>query len=140
MENLELYHWIAIVIGVVLFLKLFGKSKGGAIVSRVTADLKVLSPQFQSCRPEAKYLTFKEGKPNKIDIEIENLPLQPGEVLDFYINRKLLSRVEVKRDLEAEFEHWSDEGVDFPHINPGDQLDIAYQNTLVLSGVFQLNR
>ena len=84
-------------------------------------------------------MTFKEGKPHKIEIEVENLPLQAGEFLDFYINRKLLSRVEVKHDLEAEFEHWTDEGVDFPQINAGDKLDIVYQNRVVLSGVFYLD-
>ena len=137
MEFLEQNSWIYVVIGVVLFFKIFGKSKGGTVVNRVNAHLQVLDPRFQACRPEAKYVTFKDGKPNKIDIEIENLPLRAGEVLDFYINRQLLSRVEVQRDLEAEFEHWSDGDVHVPHINAGDQLDIAYQNRLVLSGVFQ---
>ena len=139
MEHFEQYRWIYIAIGVVFFLKLFAKGKGGAVVSKVTADFRVLDPQFQSCRPEARYVTFKEGKPHKIDIEVENLPLQAGEFLEFYINRTLLSRAEVKRDLEAEFEHWSDEGVAFPQINAGDQLDIVYQNRAVVSGVFSLS-
>lgn len=136
MEHFEQYRWIYIVIIAVILLKLFSKGKGGVVVSQVTADLRILDPQFQTCRPEAKYVTFKEGKPHKIDIEIENLPLQAGEFLEFYINRTLLSRAEVKRDLEAEFEHWSDGDVNFPQINAGDQIDIVYQNRAVISGVF----
>jgi len=98
----------------------------------------VLDPRFQTCEAEATYKTFKEGQPHKIDIDIEKLPLQPGEVLDFHINNKQLANVTVDRKLEAEFEHWNDEEVDFPQINAGDKLDILYQNNIVLSGVFVL--
>ena len=132
------FKWVLIIIGVIAFLIIFskGSSKGGVVVNRVKADLNILSPQFAKCRPEASYTTFKEGKPHKIDIEVENLPLQPGEVLDVYINRKLLSRIEVERDREAEFEHWSNEGVEFPQIQAGDKIDFVYQNQAVISGVF----
>lgn len=140
MEFVKQYPWIFIVIGALFFLKfLIKRGKGGSVVTRVTADLQVLDPQFQACETEAKYITFKEGQPDKIDIEIEDLPLQAGEVLDFYINRQLLSRVEVKRNLEAEFEHWSDEDVALPIINAGDQLDIVYQNRPIMSGVCQVD-
>ena len=140
MEFVEQYRWVFIAIGVVFFfILLFKGGKGGRVVTRVTADLQVLDPRFQACVTEAKYVTFKEGQPDKIEIEIEDLPLQPGEVLDFYINRQLLSRVEVKRSLEAEFEHWSDEDVAFPIVNTGDQLDIVYQNRPIMSGIFQVD-
>jgi len=52
----------------------------------------------------------------------------------------LLANVTVDRQQEAEFEHWSDEDVVFPHVNAGDQLDIVYQNNVVLSGVFSLEK
>lgn len=138
MDFILQYRWIFIVLGVILFFKLFGKSKGGTVVSRVRANLQVLDPRFQTCEAEATYKTFKEGQPHKIDIDIEKLPLQPGEVLDFHINNKQLANVTVDRKLEAEFEHWNDEEVDFPQINAGDKLDILYQNNIVLSGVFVL--
>lgn len=129
---------IVAMVFLILFFKIFGKGsgRGGVVVSRVTANLQVFDPRFQGCKPEAKYSTFKEGTPHKIDIEIERLPLQPGEMLDFYINRQPLARVQVERDREAEFEHWSDGEVQFPQINAGDQLDIVYQNNVVLSGIF----
>ena len=140
MEFVEQYRWVFIAIGVVFFfILLFKGGKGGRVVTRVTADLQVLDPRFQACETVAKYVTFKEGQPDKIEIEIEDLPLQPGEVLDFYINRQLLSRVEVKRSLEAEFEHWSNEDVAFPIVNAGDQLDIVYQNRPIMSGIFQVD-
>ncbi len=138
MEFVKQYPWIFVAIGAVVFLRFLIKNgKGGRVVTRVTANLQVHDPRFQACETEAKYVTFKEGQPDKIEIEIEDLPLQPGEVLDFYINRQPLSRVEVKRNLEAEFEHWSDGDVPFPQIKAGDQLDIAYQNRVIMSGVFQ---
>ena len=139
MENLNILIAATVAMVVLtLFFVVFGKGggRGGVVVSRVTADLRPIDPEFKRCRPEAKYSTFQEGKPHKIDIEIENLPLQPGEVLSFYINRQLLANVEVERDREAEFEHWSDGDVPFPQINAGDQLDVVYQNKAVMSGIF----
>ena len=119
------------------FLKMLGRGKGGVVKTRFTADFNVLDQRFATCRPEADYSIFKEGKPHKIEIEVERLPLEPGDTLDVYINRQLLSKITVKRDLEAEFEHWSDDDVPFPQIKAGDVVDIVYQNKLVLSGVFQ---
>ena len=137
MEFNEKYIWVGVAIAVIFFLKLFGKGRGGVVVSHFTADLQILDPRFQACRPDADYCIFKEGKPHKIEIEVENLPLQEGDVLDFYINQKPLARVPVKRDLEAEFEHWSDGDVNFPEIKEGDKVDIIYQGHVIMTGVFR---
>jgi hypothetical protein len=43
----------------------------------------------------------------------------------------------VKSNKEAEFDHWSDEDVDFPVIKEGDELVIRYQGIDALKGTFQ---
>ena len=53
------------------------------VVKRYSADLDVLDERFTDCVKEAEYLIFKPGKPDKIEIEIEKLPLDEGEVLEF---------------------------------------------------------
>jgi hypothetical protein len=113
-----------------------GSGRGGRVITRFTADFKILDPRFQTCRPEGDYCIFKEGKPHKIEIDVERLPLQKGEFLDVYINQQFLSRMTVEADLEAEFEHWSDGEVSFPQITEGDKIDIAYQGNIIISGVF----
>ena len=134
----EIIFAIAALIFVVFFLKMLGggSSKGGRVMTRFTADFDILDPRFQMCRPEADYCIFKEGKPHKIEIEVERLPLQEGDVLDVFINKHPLSPMSVKRDLEAEFEHWSDGEASFPQITEGDKVDIAYQDKIIISGIF----
>ena len=44
----------------------------------------------------------------------------------------------VKNNNEAEFDHWSDEGITFPKITENDLLVVRYQNTDVLKGTFKL--
>jgi len=130
------FHWWYILIGVFLFFIIFGEGKGGIVVKKLTANIEVLDPRFESCEPEADYSIFKEGKPHHIEIEVDRLSIPVGDELVFEINGKLLANVKVERDKEAEFEHWSDEGVDFPVIKEGDELVIRYQNTDVLKGTF----
>lgn len=129
------FHWWYLVVGFLLFI-VFAKGKGGVVVKRFTAHLEILDPRFAECRPEAKYSKFKEGSPDHIEIELENLFLEPGEELEFWLDGELLSEVSVENDHEAEFDHWSDEGVSFPVINGGEELVIRYQNTDVLKGIF----
>jgi len=135
----EILFAIGALIFAVFFLKMLGggSSRGGIVKTRFTADFEILDPRFQACRPEGDYSIFKEGKPHKIEIEVERLPLQEGEFLDVYINQHPLSRIVVKHDLEAEFEHWSDGEVSFPQITEGDKVDITYQNKIIISGVFR---
>ena len=131
------FSWWYVVGGLFLIFLVFGKRKGGVVVRRYTAQLKVLDPRFEGCRPEASYSTFKEGSPDHIDIELEDLTIPVGEELEFMLNGELLATVPVERDREAEFDHWSDEGVDFPAIVEGDELVIRYQGVDVLRGTFQ---
>ena len=131
------FHWWYIVVGIIFFFIIFGKGKGGAVVKRVTANMEILDQRFEGCVPEAKYSTFKEGSPDHIEIEVERLSIQAGEELEFQLNGKTLAKVKVERDKEAEFDHWSDEGVDFPVIKEGDKLVIKYQNVDVLKGTFK---
>jgi len=135
----EILFAIGALIFVVFFFKMLsrGSSRGGRVITRYTADFDILDPRFQTCRPEGDYFIFKEGKPHKIEIEVERLPLEQGEVLDVHINQHPLSRITVKYDLEAEFEHWSDGEVSFPKITAGDKVDIFYQNKIIISGVFR---
>ncbi len=119
------FHWWYIFIGLIFFFIFFGKGKGGVVVKRLTANMEILDQRFDECRPEAEYSTFKEGSPDHIDIEIEQLPIQVGEELEFQLNRKTLANVKVERDKEAEFDQWSDE------------LVIKYQGVDVLKGTFQ---
>ena len=138
MESASQFHWWYIPIILFVLFIMFGKgSKGGMVVKRFIADLKILDLRFKKCRPEAEYIIFKEGSPDKIDIEIENLFLDVGEELELFLNGSSLATITVKRDKEAEFEHWSDE-MDFPVIKEGDELVIKYQNAEVIKGTFRV--
>lgn len=129
------FHWWYLLVGFFLFI-FFGKGKGGGVVKRFSAKMEILDKRFEECRPEVTYAIFKEGSPDHIEIELENLFLEVDEELEFHINGKLLAIVKVKRDREAEFDHWSDEGVDFPVIKGGEELVVKYQNIDVLKGIF----
>lgn len=132
------FHWWYLIIGIVVLFLFFGKSKGGVVVKRLTANMHILDERFQGCEPEADYSIFKEGKPDHIDIEIERLTIPVGEELELQLNGKTFAKFVVKRNNEAEFDYWSGEGVKFPKINEGDELVIRYKNVDVLKGVFQL--
>jgi len=140
MEYFTEFHWWYVPVGIVLAFVFFGKGgKGGIVVKRYTATFEILDDRFKTCRPEADFSIFKEGKPVKLDIDIERLTLPLGDELEFYINGELLAKVPVRkdgRDMEAEFEHYSDEGVDFPHIVEGDELVIRYESADVIKGRF----
>jgi len=132
------FHWWYILIAVVVFM-IFGKGKGGIVVKRFTANMQILDDRFNDCKPDADYVIFKEGKPDNLDIEIERLSIPIGDEVEFHINGKLLAKVNVKGNREAEFDHYSDEGVYFPKINEGDTLVVKYQNVDVMKGTFKLN-
>ena len=139
MEYFSQFHWWYVPLGIVLAFIFFGKGKGGIVRKSFTADFQILDDRFKSCRPEADFCIFAEDQPVKLDIDIERLPLDIGEELEFYINGELLAKVPVKkdgRDREAEFEHYSDEGVAFPHIAEGDELVIRYEGVDVIKGRF----
>lgn len=141
MEYFTQFHWWYVPVGIVLAFAFFGKGKGGIVVKRFTATFEILDDRFKSCRPEADFCIFKEGKPVKLEIDIEDLALPIGDELEFYINGELLAKVPVKKDgrgAEAEFEHYSDEGVDFPHIAEGDEVLIRYGSVDVIQGQFAL--
>lgn len=133
------FHWWYIPIGVIGFFLVFGKGKGGLVVKSFTAKMQILDDRFQGCDPEAEYVIFKEGKPVKLEIEIERLTIPVGDELEFHINGNLLATVLVEQDGEAEFDHYSDEGVAFPAIDAGDELVVRYQNVDVLKGTFELS-
>ncbi|WP_195758362.1 hypothetical protein [Kangiella sp. HZ709] len=134
------FHWWYILVGIILFFILFGKKKGGVVSTRLTASMQVLDSRFQDCKSEADFTSFKNDGPEHIDIEIEQLPLKVNEELEFLINGNLLATVKVKRNLEAEFDHWADEDIEFPMVHDGDELIIVYDNTEVLKGIFRFNQ
>ena len=101
------------------------------------ADFEIFDSRFKGCDLEADYSIFKEGKPHHMDIEVDDLTIPVGDELDFKINGELLAKVKVARDREAEFDHWSDEDVDFPEIKSGDELTIWYEGVMVIKGVFR---
>lgn len=130
------FHWWYVPVAFILLFLVFGKRKGGIVVSRVTAYLEVLDTRFAGCRTEAKYSTFKEGSPDHIEIEVKDLSIPVGDELEFLINGKALAMVKVSPKHKAEFDYWSDEGVDFPIIKEGYELVIKYQGVDVLKGRF----
>ena len=136
MEYLASFHWWYIPLGLFFLILFFGKGKGGIVKERFTAKMEVLDERFRDCRPEADYCIFKEGEPHHIDIEIDNLPLEKGEELRLWVNERKLALVKVKANREAEFDHWSDEDVQFPVIREGDELAVSYEEEDVLKGVF----
>ena len=137
MDYFMQFHWWYILVGIIILFIVFGKGKGGIVVKRVTANMEILDPRFEGCIPECKYSIFKEGSPDHIEIEVEKLSIQVGEELEFQLNGKTIAKVKVECDKEAEFDHWSDENVDFPVIKEGDELVIKYQDVDVLKGTFQ---
>ena len=140
MDFFSEFHWWYVLIPAAAFVLLTGKSKGGVVVQRFDAQLQVLDDRFSGCEPEASYAEFKEGSPDHIEIELENLSLGVGEELELYLNESLLAKIKVEKDREAEFDHWSDEGVAFPKIVGGEELKIRYQGADVLQGVFAASR
>ncbi len=131
------FHWWYIPIALVLLFFLFGRGKGGVVARRLTATIQVLDPRFEHCKVEADYCTFKNKGPDHIEIEIERLPLDPGDELDYYINDEHLATVLVSRGREAEFDHWSDEEITFPVIQAGDTLTVKHQGSDVMHGTFR---
>jgi len=129
------FHWWYLLVVFFLFI-FFGKGKGGVVVKRFTAKMEIFDQRFEECRPEVTYTIFKKGNPDHIEIELENLFLEVDEELKFHINGKLLAIVKVEQDREAEFDHWSDDGVNFPVIKGGEELVVKYQNIDVLKGTF----
>ncbi len=130
------FHWWYLLVAFLLVL-VFGKGKGGVVAKSFTANLEILDERFKHCRPEARYAIFKNGSPDHIEIELDDLFLEAGELLDFYIDGNRLAQVAVKRNKEAEFDHWGDEGVEFPKIAGGEELVIRYKGAAVLKGTFQ---
>lgn len=131
----DFHWWYLLVIGLA-FVLLTGKSKGGVVVKRFDAPLTVLDQRFSDCEPKASYCVFKEGSPDHIEIELEKLSLPVGDLLEFHLDGELLAKVKVEKDKEAEFDHWSDEGVVFPVIQGGERLIVRYQGVDVLEGTF----
>lgn len=133
------FHWWYLLVAFFLLFVIFGKKKGGAVETHVSAELEPLDDRFQNCRPKADYMTFANGSPDHIDIEIKQLPLTEKETLEFRINGKLLAEVPVSPSLKAKFDHWSDEGVTFPAIKSGDELTVVYDSAEVFKGTFKSN-
>jgi hypothetical protein len=136
MDYFMTFHWWYVPVVFILLFIVFGKGKGGLVVTRVTANLENLDHRFAKCPTEAKYSTFKEGTPDHIEIEVKELPIPVGDELEFLINGKTLAMVKVKSNQKAEFDYWSDEEVDFPIIKKGYELVIKYQGADILKGTF----
>ena len=130
------FHWWYVPLLLIVAFLVFGKRKGGVVARRVEARWQVLDARFDGCELDADYNTFRNEGPDHIEIEVDNVPLEPGDTLEFLINGEHLADVEVSRGREAEFDHWSDEDVDFPVIKAGDELLIRYKGNDVLKGVF----
>ncbi|MEN1727478.1 MAG: hypothetical protein AAGJ52_03470 [Pseudomonadota bacterium] len=137
MNSFAEFHWWYVPLGLLALFLLFGKKKGGVVVERLEADFDILDDRFADSRPEADYCTFKAGTPDHIDIELENLPVPVGETVELLLNGSPLATVPVKRNREAEFDHWSDEAVDFPKVKVADELTVRYQGASVMKGVFR---
>jgi len=131
------FHWWYVPLGVVLLFLFFGKSKGGIVVKRFSANMQILDDRFQSCDPKADYSIFKKGKPDHIDIEIQRLTIPVGDELELYLNGEHFATVAVKPNKEVEFDPWGDEGVAFPKVDDGDELVVKYQGDDALKGTFK---
>ncbi|MFK7914030.1 MAG: hypothetical protein AB8B93_08955 [Pseudomonadales bacterium] len=136
MEYFFEFHWWYVLVAFLALVLFTGKRKGGRVVQRFDAELVVLDQRFAGCEPEASYCVFKEGSPDHIEIELENLTLATGEELEFLLDGSLLATVKVEQDKEAEFDHWSDGDVQFPTVQGGEQLTVRYQGADVLQGTF----
>ena len=143
MEYFMQFHWWYLLLPfvlLILFVMLFGESKGGLVVTRYTAQMAILDDRFRGCEPEADYSIFKEDQPDHIDIEIEELNLSAGEELELLLNGTAFTTIKVKKNHEAEFDHWSDGAIAFPQVQADNELLITYKGTPVLQGRFNLRR
>ena len=136
MEYFQQFQWWYIPLGILALFLMFGKSKGGIVVTRVSANLQPLDGCYSSCRSKARYSTFKPGEPDSIDIRVDGLTLEPGTELALELNNKSFATVNVRKKGDIKFDHWSDEGIDFPKIRAGDKLEIIYQGTPIFAGTF----
>lgn len=137
MDYLLAFHWWYLLPVLFFIFLLTGKSKGGTVVGQFIADMQILDDRFHGCNAKARYSIFKEGKPDRIKLVIKRLTIPVGDELRFYINNTLLAKIDVKRNNEAEFNHWSDEDVLFPTLTAGDELVIKYQGVNVIKGIFK---
>ena len=131
------FHWWYGLILLAILVFMFGRGKGGVVATRVTASMQVIDPRFADCRIEADYCTFRNKGPDHIEIELENLPLEPGEKLEILINDAVLAQATVNGRRKAQFDHWSDEGVEFPVVEAGDALRIRHRGADVATGTFR---
>ena len=141
MDYLTQFHWWYVPVLLILLFVFTADSKGGLVQKKFAAVFQILDDRFQGCKPEADFCVFRAGKTVKLEIEVERLAIPLGEELELYINGALLAKVPVKKDgsgAEAEFEHYSDEGVDFPTIVEGDEIVIRYEGIDVITGRFEL--
>jgi len=136
MEYFSEFHWWYLLVG--FFILVLFTGKGGVVVKRYSADFTILDESFKDCILEATYSIFKKGKPEKFEVEVKNLSLTAGETLEVLINGAHLANISVKKDKEAEFEHWSDEGVYFPKIVDGDSITIKYTGKDIFKGTYKL--
>lgn len=136
---MEFHWWYLLLLSYVLFALPLPKGKGGFVVKGFNANLEVIDERFKDCQSDASYSIFKQGQPDKIDIEIDGLPLSVGDELELVLNGVMFANEKIKRAHEIEYEYWGDEGVDFPSVKEGDVLVIRYQGKDVLKGRFQLD-
>ncbi len=135
MEYFLEFHWWYLLVGIALLFIFFGK--GGVVKYSFTAELEPIDEIVKDCRGYCARKFFRNGKDEKFVVDIQDISLPAGEHLELYINSTLLETLTVKKSREIEFDTWNtDEG--FPNIQPGDKVEIRYQNKPVFSGTFKM--
>jgi len=113
--------------------------KGGLVKKQYIADLEIMDERFSGCISKASYSIFKEGKPEKVRIKLEELTIPIDDQLELYLNDKNLAKIQVNKNKKAKYRIWSDEDSQFPEINAGDELTVKYEGKEVLKGFFELD-
>lgn len=135
MDNLLEFNWWYILIAVIIFA-IVKRGKGGVVTKRYEAKLVAVEPSFQGCKTEATYAVFKEGRPDHINIEIDNLPIAAGEEVELLMDGQRFARVKVNRRSSIDFDHWSDETTSFPVVSGGEDLCVRFQGSDLFKGTF----
>ncbi|MDY7026368.1 MAG: hypothetical protein SVC26_08540 [Pseudomonadota bacterium] len=137
MDHFLSHFWFYGVIAVLAGFFFLGKRSNSSITEKLVAEFEVKNPQFKLSGFRARYVKFGDESPDRIDVELSQLPLDVAEILDLQVNGQAMVSLRVKPNHQAEFDYWRDENVGFPVLNANDALDILYRGEVIASGVFQ---
>lgn len=134
MEYFLEFHWWYVLVVIVLLFVFFGK--GGVVKYSFVAELEPIDEIVKDCRGYAARKFFRNGKDEKFVVDIQDISLLAGELVELYLNAALFKTLTVKRSREIEFDIWNTDE-QYPKVQLGDEVEIRYLNKPIFSGTFR---